>query len=107
MASGSKYTDEFKADAVRLYVTDPNSSYVTTAQALGISPNTLKNWVRKAGAGKLTANAAGQSQNPTIDVASQAVIEAENRRLKAEVARLREERDILRKASAVFLRATD
>lgn len=107
MTSGSKYTDEFKADAVRLYVNDPDSSYVRTAQALGISPNTLKNWVRKAGAGKLTADAAGQSSNPTLDVASQAVIEAENRRLKAEVARLREERDILRKASAVFLRATD
>ncbi|WP_408611135.1 transposase [Glycomyces xiaoerkulensis] len=107
MTSGSKYTDEFKADAVRLYVNDPDSSYVTTAQALGISPNTLKNWVRKASAGKLTADAAGQSSNPTLDVASQAVIEAENRRLKAEVARLREERDILRKASAVLLRATD
>lgn len=107
MTSGSEYTDEFKADAVRLHTTDLDSSYVKTAAALGISPNTLKNWVRKAGAGKLTANTAGESRNPTLDVASQAVIEAENRRLKAEVARLREERDILRKASAVFLRATD
>ncbi len=107
MTSGSKYTDEFKADAVRMYVTDPDSSYVTTAQALGISPNTLKNWVRKAGAGKLTARSDGSSANPALDVASRAVMEERVRELERENARLRAARDLLKKASAVFLRARD
>ncbi len=106
MASGSKYSDEFKADAVRLYVTDPDSSYVTTAQALGISPNTLKNWVRKAGAGKLTADASGKSANPVLDVASQTVMEQRVRQLERENARLRAEREILKKALPVFLDTT-
>ena len=106
MASGSKYSDEFKADAVRLYVTDPDSSYVTTAQALGISPNTLKNWVRKAGAGKLTADASGKSANPVLDVASQTVMEQRVRQLERENARLRAEWEILKKALPVFLDTT-
>ena len=107
MTSGSKYTDEFKADAVRMYVNDPDASYVTAAAALGISPNTLKNWVRRAGEGKLTARSDGSSANRQLDVASRAVMEEQVRELERENARLRAERDLLKKASAVFLRVTD
>ena len=101
------YSNEFKADAVRMYVDDPDASYRTVAERLGVSAYALKDWVKKAGEGRLTADAAGRSTDPAIDVASRSVIEEENRRLKAENARLRAERDIRKKASAVFLRATD
>jgi transposase len=63
--------------------------------------------VKRAGEGRLTGDSAGRGTDPALDVASQAVIEEENRRLKAEVACLRAERDILKKAAAVFLSPTD
>lgn len=107
MSRGNSYSPEFKADAVNMYVSDPEGSYKTVGARLGISPNTLKNWVQKAGAGKLTHDAAGRSADPALDVASRAVIEEENRRLKAENARLRAEREILKKALPVFLGPAD
>ncbi|EEW50687.1 hypothetical protein HMPREF0290_0775, partial [Corynebacterium efficiens YS-314] len=39
------YTDEFKADAVRLYETTEGASFSMIATDLGISRATLKNWV--------------------------------------------------------------
>jgi len=102
-----EFSDEFKADAVRLYVADPGSSYAKTGAALGVSPHTLAKWVQKAGEGRLTGGASGVGANPALDVASKAVIEEENRRLRVENARLRAERDILKKALPVFLDTTD
>jgi transposase len=101
------YSNEFKADAVRMYVNDAGATYASVAAGLGMSAETLRNWVKRAGEGRLTGDAAGRGVDPVLDVASRAVIEEENRRLKAEVARLRAERDILKKAAAVFLSPAD
>ncbi|WP_018022901.1 transposase, partial [Corynebacterium doosanense] len=42
------YTDEFKADAVRLYEDTKGASFSSIAVDLGISRATLKNWVYAA-----------------------------------------------------------
>ena len=42
------YTDEFKADAVRLYETTEGTSFSSISADLGISRATLKNWVYAA-----------------------------------------------------------
>lgn len=42
------YSDEFKADAVRLYETTEGASYSSISEDLGIVRGTLKTWVHKA-----------------------------------------------------------
>jgi len=87
-----QYTLEFKQEAVRLVRGGEGVSSV--AKTLGISGQTLHNWVK--------AEAAGQLH----DVAGKAVSaeQMEIARLKAELARTRMERDILKKAAAYFAR---
>ncbi len=43
------FTPEFKADAVALYESRPEATIRSVAAGLGISPETLRNWVRAAG----------------------------------------------------------
>ncbi|MER6443499.1 transposase [Streptomyces sp. NPDC001185] len=43
------YPPEFKADAVALYESRPDATIRSVAAALGINPETLRNWVRAAG----------------------------------------------------------
>jgi transposase len=59
------------------------------ARQLGVHLETLRNWRRKARTG---------GDEP----ASVPTLEAENRQLRREVARLLEEREILKKATAFF-----
>ena len=83
-----KYTDEHKARAVEL---------VIHAQAgeLGLSKETLRVWVRKhKDSGKAT---------PTESVD----LEAENRRLRAELAEAKRANEILKRASAFFAAELD
>ena len=90
------YTEEFQRDAVALYENSPGASIQTIATDLGINRATLANWVRKYG----TA-----APNETPSPASVAEVER-IRQLEREVARLREERDILRKAAKYFAEET-
>src|SRR5271165_2855149 len=87
-----QHTLEFKQEAVRLVRGGEGVSSV--AKTLGISGQTLHNWMK--------AEAAGQLR----DVAGKAVSteQMEIARLKAELARTRMERDILKKAAAYFAR---
>jgi transposase-like protein len=64
------------------------------ARDLGIDPDTLRRWLRQADVD------AGRLQGATTDE------KAELARLRREVALLREERDILQKATAYFARAS-
>ena len=90
------YTVEFKRDAVALYENSPEASIQTIATDLGVNRATLANWVKKYG----TA-APAEKPSPT------SVNEAERiRQLERENARLREERDILRKAAKYFAEET-
>ena len=87
-----QYTLEFKQEAVRLV--RGGETVPSVARTLGISGQTLHNWVK--------ADAVGQLR----DVAGKTISaeQMEITRLKAELARTRTERDILKKAAAYFAR---
>ncbi|MBA4867345.1 transposase [Streptomyces sp. PSKA54] len=46
------YPPEFKADAVALYQSRPGATIRSVAADLGVNPETLRNWVRAAGASR-------------------------------------------------------
>jgi transposase len=62
---------------------------------LGISGQTLHNWIKADAAGRLTERDGVKAVSPDRQ---------EINRLKAELARVRMERDILKKATAYFAR---
>ena len=87
-----KYTLEFKLEAVRLV--KGGQTAAVTAKILGVPEQTLGNWVRLSGKGQLT----GAGDKPV------SAEQMELARLRAENARLKMERDILKKATAYFAR---
>jgi transposase len=89
-SSRRRYTAEFKAEAVRLLAASGRPA-AQIARELGINEQTLHSWKQKARA----ADGAGVVPN-------RLTVEEENRRLRRENARLKEERDILKKATAYF-----
>ncbi len=84
------YTLEYKLEAVRLV--EGGQSKAVTAKVLGIPGQTLDNWVRLAGQGKLAGAGARPVSAEQMELA----------RLRAELARVKMERDILKKATAYF-----
>jgi transposase len=95
----SKYTEEFRRDAVAL-VRSSGRPINEVARELGMSHETLRNWVRKQ---------EQQLAGPVADGggSSMADKDAEIARLRREVAELRQEKDILRKAAAYFAKEMD
>jgi transposase len=110
------YSPEFKADAVALYLSDPNHTFEGIGKDLGVSRETLRNWVRSH-----RAHAARDHHGPNTSTTStkdgSTVAKAATREdLEIELAALREqlkdarkenqklaqERDILRKATKFF-----
>ena len=85
-----EYTTEFKELAVKR-VKDGQSNGVV-AKELGVSDQTLRNWVNAFDAGKLTGSG---TKGVTPEQMEMSRIRAENARLKMEVA-------ILKKATAYF-----
>ncbi|MFG6202709.1 IS3 family transposase [Nonomuraea sp. JJY05] len=98
------YPPEFKADAVALYVSDPGRTLASVAEDLGISRETLRNWVRQAQAdGTAGAKARGPVKKSVRGpLSSDDVLEEENKQLKARIRELEMERDILRRAAKYF-----
>ena len=88
------FTREYKLSAVKL-VTEQGRSFSEAARSLGIASELLRRW-------KATFQAEGPQAFPGHGNLPPA--EDEVRRLKAEVARLKAERDILKKATALFAR---
>ena len=81
-----QYTKEFKEEAVRMVL--DGHSVASVCQRLGLpSPNLLYNWKRKL-----------VEQGGTTAVG----LEARVRELEAELRRVEQERDILKKALAIF-----
>ena len=94
----SAYTEEFRREAVRLVERDPGQ-LSQVARDLGLHRETLQAWWQRA-----QANARGNRDGPIVAPARVLTLEEENRRLRQENARLAEERDILKKATAFFAR---
>ncbi len=86
----SKYTKELRLEAVRL-VTEGGVSVQEASMRLSLPKSTLENWLRAFKAGKLER--IGSSQRPLTET------EAELARVKRELALVRMERDILKKAA--------
>ena len=86
------YTTEFKELAVKRI--KDGQSVSTVCKELGLSDQTLRNWIKAAAEGKL-AGAGGRVVTPE---------EMELSRLRAENLRLKRENEILKKATAYFAR---
>ena len=82
------YTDEFKAEAVKL-VTDQEYSVAEAARNLGLHVNLLRTWKQKF---STQSDQQERTEDQRMELA----------RLKAENKRLRMERKILKKATAFF-----
>ena len=87
------YSLEFKLSAVKL-ANESDKPVTQTADELGVNPNTLHTWIGKYGAPK-ASDKNTPAENPFYE---------ENKRLKKEISRLTEERDLLKKAAAYFAR---
>ena len=83
------YTQEFKEEAVALVV-DGWLKVAEVARRLSISDQTLRNWIKKQKSGALKA----PGSRPVSE------LEAENSKLRKELAEARLEKEILKKAMA-------
>jgi len=83
--SNPNFTDDFKRDAVR-QITERGYPVSEVSRRLGVSTHSLYAWKKKFSEPEATDKA------------------AEIRHLKKELARVTEERDILKKATAYFAR---
>ena len=90
-----QYTDEFKVEAVRLGESIGGNK---AAVRLGIPESSLWNWIKLARAGKLKAADA----TPGRVKRSVAEVEAENARLRRELASAKLDLEIVKKAAAYF-----
>ena len=86
------YTAEFKELAVKRV--KEGQSVGTVCKELGLSDQTVRNWIKAAAEGKLNG-AGGRVVTPE---------EMELSRLRAENLRLKRENEILKKATAYFAR---
>lgn len=86
MGTGN-FSDEFKRDAVA-QITERGYPVSEVSERLGVSKHSLYAWKRK-----FAKTALGETEK-----------DAEIRRLKRELVRVSEERDILKKATAYFAR---
>ena len=93
--SRARYTLEFKQEAARLV--ENGQSIASVARTLDVVDQTLFNWVKAHRQGKLTG---ADSKAPV------SAEQMEISRLRAELARVKMERDILGKATAYFARGS-
>ena len=88
-----RFDEQFRREAVRL-AESGTMPIADVARRLGVHLETLRNWRRKA---RATGSGDGAEAAPTVPS-----LEEENRQLRRENARLLEEREILKKATAFF-----
>ena len=88
-----KYTKEFRVESVKL-VTEGGLSIPEAGRRLSLPSSTLNTWVKAYKTGKL--GDVGKNQKPLSE------LELELARTKRELAEVKMERDILKKAAAYF-----
>jgi transposase len=89
--SRRSFTDEFKRDAVALVI-DEGRRVIEVARSLGVGEGTLGNWVRQARIDR--GERAGLTTSEKTELAE----------LRKENARLRMERDLLKRATAFWVK---
>lgn len=92
--TSKRYTDEFKREAIK-QVVERGFPVAEVAQRLGVSTHSLYAWLRASGMSRASKQTAQRDE-----------LAQENARLKAELRRVEEERDILKKAAAYFAKAS-
>ena len=90
-----RYTREFRQEAVKL-IMDEKLSFPEAGRRLSLAPSTLNYWVKAYKAGKLRE--IGKMHKPLTE------LEMELARARKELAEVKMERDILKKAAAYFAR---
>lgn len=99
MARPSKYSPEFRSDAVALWrASAGRRTYRDVAADLNVNPETLRVWVRDADG----PPAAGGMLTPGESEAELARLRADNARLLKAEKEWQLEREILRRAAAYF-----
>jgi transposase len=88
--SRKKYDQEFKASAVRI-VEESGRSIAQIARDLGVNEGTLGNWIAKA---RAAAEPGGLSSDEREEL----------KQLRAEVATLRMERDVLKRSVVLWVK---
>ena len=91
--SSKRYPQEFKIEAVK-QITEKGYSVAEVARRLGVTPDSLYAWVKKFGPDSKQHQQQSEEQS-------------ELKRLRKELARVTEERDLLKKAAAYFARESD
>ena len=89
----ARYTLEFMQEAVRLV--DSGQSQAAVARSLDIAYQTMFNWVKASRQGQLKGGDSKPVSAEQMEIA----------RLRAELARVKMERDILGKATAYFAKS--
>lgn len=90
-SNNNRYDDEFKASAVKMVV-EKNRAISEVAKDLGVSEPALRRWVRA-------------STEPE-DAATKRIaeLEAENRKLKKQLANANDTVEVLKKSVAIFIK---
>jgi len=88
--SSKRYPEEFRAEAVKQII-DRGYSVQEVSRRLGVSTHSLYKWLKASG------RWGEKAQTDEMEA-----MRRENLRLKAELKRAEEERDILKKAAAYF-----
>jgi len=91
-----QYTEEFKTEAVRLAQSIGGNA---AAKRLGIPQSTVTNWVRRSREGASAETVAGAVVPVKRPVSE---LEAENARLRRELASAKVDLEIVKKAAAYF-----
>ena len=86
-----QYSAELRAEAVRL-VLEHGMTQGEVAKRLSVPKGTIANWVA----------AAKRGRGPVSGVKTAQELEAENAKLRKELAEVKQEREILKKATAYF-----
>ena len=88
--SNQRYAPEFKDEAVR-QVVEPGYSVAEVSERLGVSAHSLYKWVKA-----VTPDKSTQNDKELLEAKSEVL------RLRAQLRRTEEERDILKKAARYF-----
>lgn len=86
------FTDEFKREAVRL-AEQPDSNVSSVARDLGLDPSVLRRWIEQMHGG---------TWEPTPGKPLKSAQQQEIEQLRRELAKVKTERDILKKAVGYF-----
>ena len=89
----ARYTDEFKQEAIR-QILEKGHRVAEVSERLGVSCYSLYLWMKRYGPGKSASSMRTAGKDEEI------------RRLRAELRRVTEERNILKKAAAYFAKTS-